>query len=301
MTDPGLPPGPLDPRRHPYRPDLAAAALKGRVTAGRFVEGVPRQVRVGAAGVTNTPDAAASRTSELLYGEVFTVYDTVADSGTETRTGTGTGTGGWAWGQNAADGYVGWVRAEALAADPVAPTHTVDALRSFIFPQPDMKAPPVDALSLTTPVTVVGEERGFKALARGGWIFARHLVPLGTTGGDPVATARRFLGVPYLWGGRTSLGIDCSGLVQIALAHVGIPAPRDSDMQRAELGTLIADTGHGVAFEPNDLVFFPGHVGIMVDGGSLIHATAFTMAVTIEPLPAVAERAGGILAVRRLG
>lgn len=295
MTDSGLPPGPLDPRRHPYRPDLAAAALKGRVTAGRFVEGVPRQVRVGAAGVANTPDAAASRTTELLYGEVFTVYDTVADSGT------GTDTGGWAWGQNATDGYVGWVRAAALAADPVAPTHTVGALRSFIYPLPDMKTPPVDALSLTTPVTVVGEERGFKALARGGWIFARHLAPLGTTGGAPVATARRLLGVPYLWGGRTSLGIDCSGLVQIALAHAGIPAPRDSDMQRAELGTLIAETGCGVAFEPNDLVFFPGHVGIMIDGDSLIHATALTMAVTIEPLSAVAERAGGILAVRRLG
>lgn len=287
MTDPGLPPGPpLDPRRHPYRPDLAAAALKGRVTAGRFVEGVPRQVRVGSAGVTNTPDAAASRTTELLYGEVFTVYDE---------------SGGWAWGQNATDGYVGWVRAAALGAGPLAPTHAVDALRSFIYPLPDMKTPPVDALSLTTPVTVVGEERGFAALAHGGWIFARHLAPLGTTGGDPVAIARRFLGVPYLWGGRTSLGIDCSGLVQIALAHAGIPAPRDSDMQRAELGARVADSGHGVAFEPNDLVFFPGHVGIMVDGDSLIHATAFTMTVTIEPLLAVTERAGGILAVRRLG
>jgi cell wall-associated NlpC family hydrolase len=287
----------LDPRIHPWRPDLADERLRGRVEAKRFVAGTPHRVAVGSAPMTGSPDATARRTSEVLFGEPFTLFE-AAD--------------GWAWGQNGTDGYVGYVPLSALGEPVGAPTHRVSALRSFLYPDPDLKTPPRDALSLGSAVTVVGQEGNWCAVAGGGWVFGKHLVPVGQPAApqighaDPAATARRLLGVPYLWGGRTSLGIDCSGLVQLALGCAGIPAPRDSDQQRASVGTLVSPDGAGVAYRRGDIVFFPGHVGIMEDDTRLIHATAFTMSVTVEPLSDVVARVdptrgGGILAVRRPG
>ncbi len=276
---------PLDPRRHPHRPDLAAAHLQGRVEAERFVEGVAHRVRSGVAGLRGAPDAAARHTSQLLFGEIFTVYDTH---------------NGWSWGQCATDGYVGWVRGQSLVRDLPTPTHVVTAVRSFLFPEPDMKTPPRDALPLGAAVTVLSEVNGYAELAGGGWLFSKHLSPPDLYEPDPAATAGRLLGVPYLWGGRTPLGIDCSGLVQVALLRAGIPCPRDSDMQRQEVGALISEDGTGVAYQHGDIVFFPGHVGLMLDADRLLHATAYTMTVTIEPLADVAARAKGITAVRRL-
>jgi cell wall-associated NlpC family hydrolase len=282
-----------DRRRHPWRPDLAAEPLAGRVPAARFVPGQPRQVKVGVAALKEQPAADARQASQLLFGEAFTVY--------EQRD-------GWCWGQNAADGYVGYAPESALGPPGPAPSHRVRALRSFVFPGPDLKDPPLDCLALTSTVRVIGEERGYAALAGGGWIHARSLAPLDHREPDPVATALRLLEVPYLWGGRSPLGIDCSGLVQIALAAAGIAAPRDSDMQRGETGSLIASDcpdGRGIGYRRGDLVFFPGHVGLMLDPERLVHATAHAMAVTIEPLAAVIgrtdpTRGGGLLAVRRL-
>ena len=278
-----------DPRRHPWRPDLAAAGLEGRVPSRRFVTGTPRQVRTGCAALKATPDDAAGQTSQLLWGESFTVYEEVD---------------GWAWGQNLTDGYVGYVRNACLDARVTGPSHRVIALRSFVYPRPDLKAPPREVLSLGSPVTVEGGRDGYVAITGGGWVFAGHLVPWNHAEPDFVATAGRLLGVPYLWGGRTSLGLDCSALVQLVLAVAGLSAPRDSDMQRNELGRLIEGDG-GAALRRGDLVFFPGHVGLMVDDERLIHATAFTMTVTVEPLATVVARTdptrgGGVLAVRRL-
>ncbi len=277
--------GPLDPRRHPHRADLAAAHLKGRVDAARFVEGVPHRVRTGVAGMRGEPDAKARHTSQLLFGETFTVYDT---------------RDGWSWGQCGTDGYVGWVRGQSLAADLSAPTHVVTAVRSFLFPEPDLKTPPRDAIPLGAPVTVLRTVNGYCELAGGGWLYGRHLSAPDRLEPDPVATAERLLGVPYLWGGRTPLGIDCSGLVQLALLRAGIRCPRDSDMQRDEVGTRISGDGAGVTYRRGDIVFFPGHVGLMLDADRLLHATAYTMTVAVEPLADVAERGGGITGVRRL-
>lgn len=277
---------PLDPRRHPVRPDIAAAHLRGRVEADRFVEGEPHRVTAGRATLRGAPDAAARQTSELLYGESFTVYDRLGD---------------WAWGQCGTDGYVGWTPAAALAiGEPAEPTHTVRDLRAFRFPEPDLKTHPLDALPLGARVAVGEEANGFRRLAEGGWIFGAHLAPLGWVEPDPVATAERLLGVPYYWGGRTPWGIDCSGLAQLCFACAGHALPRDSDMQRAEAGELLSKDGEGVSYTRGDLVFFPGHVGLMVDGERLIHATAHSMTVTVEPLADVAARGGGILAVRRV-
>ena len=229
----------------------------------------------------------------MLYGEAITVYE-LRD--------------GWAWGQCALDDYVGYLSAECLAAGAVAPTHKVAALRAFVFPEPDLKAPPRDALSLGAPVVVVEHAVtgtvGYARLADGGWVAEVTLAPADAVVPDFAATAERFVGAPYLWGGRSSLGLDCSALVQVALTAAGIRAPRDTYLQVEKLGTLVADHG-GVPLQRGDLVFFPGHVGIMADDTVLIHANATTMSVARERLAEVEARVKaaevlGITAVRRL-
>ncbi len=262
--------------------------------SARFVAGHPRQVRQGCVSLKSSPEEGGEQASQLLFGETFTVYDE-AD--------------GWAWGQCGTDGYVGYVRAAALSPDIAPPSHHVAALRSFLYAEPALKRPPLDCLSLASSVAVAGGERnGYLPLATGGWMFAGHLARLSVIEPDYVTTALRLLGAPYLWGGRSSLGIDCSALVQVALSAAGIAAPRDSDMQRNEVGVSLGPVpadGLGVPFQRGDIVFFPGHVGIMLDHDRLVHATAFVMAVTIEPLAAVIgrtdpTRGGGLLAVRRI-
>ncbi len=291
-----------DPTVTPWRPDLAAAHLAGIVAAERYAEGILRQAARGTVPLRGRPDPAAAHTTELLYGERFTVYEEVA---------------GWAWGQCAHDDYVGYVRADALAAPSAEPTDRIAVLRAFLFPAPDVKTPPVDALSLGALVTVTnrsmtGDTAGgaFARLEDGRWIARAALAPLGEPPADPVATALRFLEVPYLWGGRSSLGLDCSGLIQRALAEAGIAAPRDTGMQvRSEaVGRLIAGDGaadpESVPLRRGDVVFFPRHVGLMVDDRTLIHANAHRMRVSLDPVTEVATRiraAGGrgITAVRR--
>jgi cell wall-associated NlpC family hydrolase len=271
-----------DPRTNPFRPDLAAAYLEGVVEAEHFIEGVPCQIRAGFATVKAAPDFAARQTTQALFGETITLYEEHE---------------GWVWGQLATDGYVGYLRLDALWEETPEPTHHVAAVRTFLFPEPDLKTPPLDVLSLTSQVAAIGERDGFIELAQGGWVFAKHLAELAVTRPNYVETARRLLGVPYLWGGKTSLGLDCSGLVQIALVAAGVPAPRDSDQQAAALGQPVAE---GMASRSGDLVFFPGHVGIMTGPESLIHANAFHMMVTEEPLAEVVGRGAKITGIRRL-
>ncbi|MCH9808716.1 MAG: C40 family peptidase [Alphaproteobacteria bacterium] len=267
--------GPLDPRRHAFRPDLAADNLRGQVEADRFVGGDWGQVIVPSVQIRNRPGLDAPVDTEALYGEIVVVYD-IKD--------------GWAWLQLLRDGYVGYAEIAALTDVVEWPTHRVKALGTFIYPDPDIKKPPIAHLSLNSAVSVVSQEDQFYRLSNGGYITIRHLAEEESFARDFVDVAERFMGTPYLWGGRTRLGIDCSGLVQVALEAAGISAPRDSDMQRDELGTdlLIPEDYEGL--HRGDLVFWPGHVGIMADGIMLLHANAHHMAVTIEPLPEAVER-----------
>ena len=285
---------PLDPRLHAHRPDLAAESLRGKVEAARFTAGRPAQVVRGVADLKRRPEAAAPLDTQLLAGEIVTVYDE-AD--------------GWAWVQNRTDDYVGYVRDTALGSDVHVTTHTVSVPRTFLYPEPDLKAPPREALTMTGPVAVVGRERDFSEVRFGapwqnGWIYTAHLAADGEVAPDHVETALRFLHVPYLWGGKSSLGLDCSGLVQVALIRAGLACPRDTDMQ--------ADTV-GVALPPDtvpqrgDLVYFPGHVAIALDDTTVVNANAHAMLVSIEPLAELEARVKqetggtGITAVRRLG
>jgi len=276
----------FDPRTTPARPDLAAAHLRGKVEAARFVEGVEQEVVAGLAPVRIGPAHDAALVTEALRGEHVTVYDNDGE--------------GWVWGQLRSDNYVGWLPAAALLAPGPQPTHKVSALRTFVFPGPSIKLPPMDALPLGARVTVVREQDSFAVTSFGGYVPKQHLVPLRAVESDFVEVAERFLDVPYLWGGKSSLGIDCSGLVQVALTAAGIPCPRDSDMQERTLGAPTSLEG----LLAGDLVFWKGHVAIARDDDSLVHANAFHMQVVIEPInDAIARiRAGGsdVTSVRRL-
>ncbi len=277
---------PLDPRLYPYRPDLAGEHLQGRVKATRFVAGAHRQVGPGVAALRRDPTADGELVSQLLGGELVTLYDE-AD--------------GWAWVQNQTDGYVGYTPASALSAELRRPTHVIKVLRSFVYAEADMKAPPLDALAMSGTVAVTGEAGDFCRLAGGGWVYGRHLARLDEPAPDHVATALEFLGAPYLWGGKTSPGLDCSALVQVALHRAGVACPRDSDMQAEGLGQARpADAPP----QRGDLVFFEGHVAIALDSWRILHATAHDMLVAIEPLAELVDRAvritgRGIAAVRR--
>jgi cell wall-associated NlpC family hydrolase len=275
----------LDRRLTPARPDLAAATLRGFVEAARFVEGVRRRVVVGAAPLRRAPSPAASLETEALYGESVTVY--------EERE-------GWAWAQLERDGYVGFLPVSALGA-PDEPTHRLIAPRSFAYPGPSIKLPPVFALSLGARLRIDRMERDFGVTGDGLHVYARHLAPIDAKESDFVAVAERFLEVPYLWGGRTSQGIDCSGLVQTALAEAGRTAPRDSDMMEASLGAPVTFDETLGGLRRGDLVFWKGHVAIMRDEKALLHANGWHMKVVSEPLAEARKRTSDpITSIRRL-
>lgn len=268
----------LDHRAHAYRPDLADIRLKGQVTAERYTEGALGEVSVPVADIRPRPDADCSIDTQALLGETLTVFDISA---------------GWAWVQLAADGYVGYVREEAIREGTSGATHVVSVPRSFVYPGPDLRFPHLKALSMGSRVRIVGaaETRGtpYAILEDGSAIIATHLQPIGEIApGDAVSVAARFVDTPYLWGGRTGFGIDCSGLVQLALAMTGKPSPRDSDQQAANLGAVIDPESNGL--QRGDLVFWKGHVGFLEDPDTLLHASGGTMYVTREPLQAAIER-----------
>ena len=263
-----------DSRLTPARPDLAAKHLEGKVAAGRFAEGEQREVIEPQAPLRLAPSPDAALYTEALMGERVTVFDMNE---------------GWAWVQLAADGYVGYLPAAALGPAGPPPSHRVAALRTLVFPGPSFKLPPIAALPFGARVAVVREEQRFAVTAAGGYVPKVHLAPAESRESDFVAVAERFMGTPYLWGGKTSLGLDCSGLVQVALTACGLSCPRDSDMQEAALGERI----DGSAPRRGDLYFWRGHVAIARDAATFVHANAYAMAVSLEPIAAALARIGG--------
>jgi cell wall-associated NlpC family hydrolase len=233
---------------------------------------VLREVIEPQAPLRRSPSPDAPLDTEALKGERVIVDQTTPE--------------GWCHGTLADDGYAGWLPTNALAVPSAELTHKVIVPRTLVFPGPSIKLPPLEALSLGCRLAIVRTAEEFAVIATGSHVPARHLAPIDAFAGDQIAVAETFLNVPYLWGGKTSLGLDCSGLVQIALTACGIACPRDSHMQEAALGCAVPM--HGAACDVSqlrrgDLLFWKGHVAMVRDADTLIHANAFHMAVAIEP------------------
>lgn len=283
----------LDPRLNAYRPDLADERLQGRVAAQRFVAGTMGQIIRPAVGLRGAPDFDKPFVTEAVLGERVLVFDTGGHSSSR-----------WAWIQQVRDGYVGYVPVDCLSLKVGEPTHRVSAIGTWLYPRPDIKAPALAHLPMGSEIRIRASGERFSELETGEFIIGRHISELGRFARDFVAVAERFLGTPYLWGGRTRLGLDCSGLLQVSLEAAGVSCPRDSDMQQASLGENLADTTNLDVLDRGDLVFWPGHVGIMSDGVMLLHANAHHMAVVTEPLVTAVDRiarsGSSIAAIKRL-
>lgn len=241
------------------------------MTADRYSKATEHQLVHNLTSLYHKPDEKSPLASQLLYGENFRVYE-IRD--------------GWAWGQAAQDNYVGYCRADALSPDLFHSTHHVTNLCSHIFTEPDPKSPPAGQVFMMSKVSVINNvpTKGFVQLADGNWIFATHISNI--YGNSPVSEALKFLYAPYLWGGKSSIGLDCSALVHLAFAATGISVPRDSDQQAKEIGTQLCDDA---VPQKGDIAFFPGHVGFMLDDMHLLHANVHHMRVSIDPLREVID------------
>ena len=260
----------FDPRITPARPDLAARFLEDKVKADRFVEGELQEVVIPQAPVRREPRPDAPLDTEALKGERVMVYEMNEE--------------GWAWGQLETDRCVGWLPSNALAAPGPGPTHRVASLRMPVLVGPSIKMATMEMLSLGSMLAIAREEGRFAITASGYFAPKVHLAPLKSFEKDFVAVAERFVGVPYLWGGTTSLGLDCSALVQVSLAACGIASPRDTYMQETVLGQAVDPGDDFSGLKNGDLVYWKGHVAIVRDERHFLHANGFHMAVAIEPI-----------------
>jgi cell wall-associated NlpC family hydrolase len=256
-----------DPRLTPARPELAAKYLEGKIEATRFVTGEEFEVVDAIAPLRSGPSDDAMLSTQALKGERVTIYDRNGE--------------GFAWGQLNSDGYVGWLPDRALAKPAAAPTHKITSLRTFAFPGPSIKLPPVDTLVMGAVVTVIREDGPFAVTRDGCYLPRQHVGSIDRYADDFVAVAERFAGTPYLWGGKSSLGIDCSGLVQVSLNAAGIGCPRDSDMQQDGLGRSLGPA-ESRKLQRGDLIFWEGHVAVVRDADTIVHANAHHMLTVIE-------------------
>lgn len=260
----------LDRRIHAVRDDLADVSLAGILFAPHYAKAKPMHCAVPGAFLRGRNAAGIPAVSQLLEGETFQMLDV---------------TGPWAWGFCDHDGYVGYVERAALGTGPIAATHRIAAPLAPVFAEADIKSPVVRTLAIGS--RIAGSVEGDFVLIEGGHVHVRHVAPADVPETDWVEVGLRYVGQPYVWGGRGHNGIDCSGLVQMALMQCGRPTPRDSDMQRDSIGEALDENA---PLQRGDFVFFPGHVGIMVDSENMLHANAYWMTTLVEPLADVIAR-----------
>ena len=280
----------FDERLTPARPDLAAAYLRGQIEAPRFVEGEAMRIIVEVTPLRGDPNPENGYDTQALYGETLIAYE-IDDEG-------------WAYVQLTRDNYVGYLSANEIAPAGIQPTHSVRTPRTFVYPGRSIKTPPIMALPMLAQICVSDIDGAF-ARTESGYVWVEHLAPIGLSETDFVAVAERYEHAPYLWGGKTWAGLDCSGLVQISLQAAGIEAPRDTDMQAAALGAALDPGADFANLRRGDLVFWKGHVGMMLDAETLLHANGHHMQVAREPFAQARERIaansfGEITCVRRL-
>ncbi len=277
----------LDPRLHAFRPDLADLRLRGQIEANNFASGDLLAIIDPIASIRREPRFDAVQTTQALLGETVRVF--------ERRE-------GWAWVQLERDGYVGYISEDSLGRPAGSPTHRVRVPLSYSYPGPDHKSQPALVLPMNAAVNVLKMGEKYAELSNGRYAIAVHLSPLADAALDFVAVAEQYLGVPYSWGGKTALGLDCSGLVQTALTAAGLACQRDSDMQEGIGTSLPVDRLNSL--RRGDLVFWKGHVGIMTSANDLLHANGHFMQVTREPLATAVARIatvyGGVTSIRRL-
>jgi cell wall-associated NlpC family hydrolase len=276
----------LDPRLNAFRPDLADEMLRGQVEAQRFVAGELYEIAEPIVSIHSAARFDAMRMTELLYGERVKVFSVEE---------------GWAWVKAAHDGYVGYLPSSALSREITSAGHRVAVPLTFMYPAADIKSTPEMILPMNSRVEIMETADRFARIRNGRYVFADHLKPISSQEPDFVAVAQRFLNVPYLWGGKTFRGLDCSGLIQTAMHASGLVCPRDTDMQEKELGVPVQDHG---SLARGDLLFWKGHAGMMADRENLLHANAHHMQVTIEPLEKVITRiamqGGQLTGIKRL-
>lgn len=270
-----------DARLHAFRPDLADDRLRGEVAAERFVAGRPARIVAAVADIRRAPAMDSGLDTQALLGDDVRVFERA---------------GGWAWIQAERDGYVGYVAETMLGTQGSLQTHLVSAPRTFLYPGPDMKLPRSGELSMGSAVTVTGyaETRGtrYALLHSGEAVIAGHLRPAGEVAPDYVAVAETLLNTPYLWGGASAFGIDCSGLVQLSMRMAGKRVLRDTDMQAESIGEPLQPGPGFSGLRRGDLVFWKGHVAIMTDAENAIHANGHTMLVSRERLSDAVQRIG---------
>ncbi|MGH6763252.1 MAG: NlpC/P60 family protein [Phyllobacterium sp.] len=269
----------LDRRLNAFRPDLGDVRLRGQIETENLVEGRPMRVIAPIADLRKQPRPDSGIDTQLIYGDDVLMFEDAE---------------GWCWVQNERDGYVGYVTDTALDERAAAPTHRVTAPRTFVYPGPDLKFPVIKALSMGSLLSVTGweERRGtqYAVLSSGEAVVARHIAPIDDRATDFVAVAESLINTPYLWGGVSGFGIDCSGLVQLSLLMAGKNVLRDSDMQAQSIGNLIETDASYDRLQRGDLVFWNGHAAMMADDRMLLHASGYTMSVTLEPLTQAIER-----------